>query len=84
LAARKRLYNWTLRKLVASQTTQGFTDLASFCEATRKRAIGNRVIEIMVHPGSLRSAEETVLLESGWEEELPFPVRLINYNELGE
>lgn len=84
LAARKRLYNWTLRKLVASQTTQGFTDLASFCEATRKRAIGNRVIEIMVHPGSLRSVEETVLLESGWEEELPFPVRLINYNELGE
>jgi hypothetical protein len=38
----------------------------------------------MVHPGSLRSVEETVLLESGWEEELPFPVRLINYNELGE
>lgn len=82
LLVEKRLYNWVLRNLVASQTTQGFTDLISFSAAARCYPIRHRTIEIMVHPGKLQLEEELALLESPWEETLPFPTRLISYNGL--
>jgi len=79
LRTKKRLYNWALH--MDSETTEGFTDLTSFWEAARTRTIRQRAIELMVHPGASASETETALLASPWEEDLPFPVRHLNYNQ---
>ena len=80
LRAKKRVYNWALR--AGSETTEGFTELMSFWSVAQRRQIGQRTVELMVHPGASYAAEETALLRSNWEEALPFPVQLVNYNEL--
>jgi predicted glycoside hydrolase/deacetylase ChbG (UPF0249 family) len=79
LRIKKRLYNWALH--MDSETTEGFTDLRSFWEVARTRTIRQRAIELMVHPGAPASETETALLASPWEEDLPFPVRHLNYNQ---
>lgn len=80
LRAKKSVYNRVLR--TGSETTEGFTELMSFWSVARRRQIGHRTVELMVHPGASYAGEETALLQSSWEDALPFPVRLVNYNEL--
>ena len=80
LRVKKSLYNWALQ--AGSETTEGFTDLSSFCEAARNRGIRQRTIELMVHPGARAAEQETALLSSAWEETMPFAVRHLNYNQL--
>lgn len=79
LRLKKNVYNWALQ--AGSETTEGFTDLSSFCEAARNRPIWQQTIELMVHPGAPGSEQETALLSSAWEEAMPFPVHHLNYNE---
>jgi glycosyltransferase involved in cell wall biosynthesis len=79
LRAKKLFYNWALR--ADSDTTEGFTDLSSFCDVAHRRTIPQRTIEIMVHPGAPGSETETALLRSPWEEALPFEVEHLNYDQ---
>ena len=79
LRAKKRLYNWALQ--AHSETTEGFTDLISFWDVARNRRIRQQTIEVMVHPGAVGSERESALLDSYWEEDLPFPVQHLNYNQ---
>lgn len=81
LRAQKRCYNWALGAS-GCLTTEGFTELSSFCQATVTRRIPQRLVELMVHPGHPDYAGETALLAAPWEDSLPFPIRLINYLEL--
>jgi len=83
LLIRKKLWNLALRKLVSTQTTDGFTELSTFME----KAVGGipskyRTIELMTHPGCPENNDETAILGGEWLKQLPFDVRLINYNEL--
>jgi predicted glycoside hydrolase/deacetylase ChbG (UPF0249 family) len=80
LRVKKVLYNRALR--LGGETTEGFTDLVSFCNAARKHRISHRTIELMVHPGAPKSAREAALLASDWEDTLPFPVQRLSYNDL--
>ena len=80
LRAKKSVYNRVLQ--AGSETTEGFAELTSFWDVARRRRIGYRTVELMVHPGAPYAGEETALLQSNWQDALPFPVRLINYNEL--
>jgi predicted glycoside hydrolase/deacetylase ChbG (UPF0249 family) len=80
LRAKKSVYNRVLQ--AGSETTEGFSEFVSFCSVARSRQIGERTVELMVHPGASNSEEETALLQSSWQDALPFSVRLINYNEL--
>src|SRR5260370_29442263 len=57
LRAKKLFYNWALR--TDSDTTEGFTDLSSFCDVAHRRSVRQRTIEIMVHPGAPASTTET-------------------------
>jgi predicted glycoside hydrolase/deacetylase ChbG (UPF0249 family) len=83
LLVKKALWNTALRWWGRTGTTRDMTSVAAFCAwADRGRRLGTRSIELMAHPGDPQFDFETARLYGGWHRELPFPVDLINYNEL--
>lgn len=85
LMAKKSVWNFALRNWVRTKTTDGFSDFSSFIRASRERPLGLGSLEVMVHPGAdneLGFQDEIEVLETSWEDELPFPVRLLSYHEL--
>src|SRR5579883_187999 len=80
LKIKKALYNRALR--AGSSTTEGFTEFVSFVSAARAGWMPHQTVELMVHPGAPGSEPETMLLQSKWEDALPFAVRHVNYNDL--
>jgi predicted glycoside hydrolase/deacetylase ChbG (UPF0249 family) len=82
LLLKKRAYNWALRSLYATHTTDTFTEFLTFhrADSIRKRSIG--AIELMVHPGAAAAAQETAVLESEWTEHGDLRIELISYAEL--
>lgn len=80
LYAKKCLYNFALRNLVRTVTTEGFSDLPAFIENAKSERISPRTYEIMVHPGA--SKEEDALLTSAWKSGLPYSIQMINYLQL--
>jgi predicted glycoside hydrolase/deacetylase ChbG (UPF0249 family) len=79
---KKRAYNWALKSVYQTRTTDAFTEFLTFyrADAARKRSIGR--IELMVHPGAAYAAEETSILESDWTARTEMPVQLISYAQL--
>jgi predicted glycoside hydrolase/deacetylase ChbG (UPF0249 family) len=79
---KKRAYNWALRSIGPTHTTEAFTEFLTYyhADAARKRSIGR--IELMVHPGAADAAEETAILESDWFARADLPVQLISYAQL--
>ncbi len=82
LLYRKAIWNFALRNLYRTKTTGGFTDFSTFVEVVQRHELPYATLELMVHPGNEKFANETALLSSWRPQDLPFPVRLINYNEL--
>ncbi len=79
---KKQLYNLMLSKVYKTITTSGFTDLISFWENANLNKMQHNTVEIMVHPGQIVDEGENELLSSSWNDELQFPIDLINYNQL--
>jgi predicted glycoside hydrolase/deacetylase ChbG (UPF0249 family) len=79
---KKRAYNWALKSMYRTRTTDAFTEFLTYyrADAARKRSTGR--IELMVHPGAASAAEETAILESDWIARTDLPVQLISYAEL--
>jgi len=82
LRVKKMLYNWALRNWYRTKTTDGFTDLRTFCGLSRTTALRLRTLEIMVHPGPPSYQEETELLRSSWMQDVPGVIQPINYHHL--
>jgi teichuronic acid biosynthesis glycosyltransferase TuaC len=80
LRVKKSIFNQVLK--TGSETTDGFTEMMSFWSVARNQRIRYGTVELMVHPGAPYAVEETALLQSKWEESLPFAVRLVSYNDL--
>jgi predicted glycoside hydrolase/deacetylase ChbG (UPF0249 family) len=82
LAWKKRAYNWALRSMYRTRTTEAFTEFLTYYHAdgARQRSIGP--IELMVHPGAASAAGETAILDSDWIARTDLPVRLISYAQL--
>jgi predicted glycoside hydrolase/deacetylase ChbG (UPF0249 family) len=78
----KRAYNWALRSIYPTQTTDAFTELLTYFRAVRARQRSIGRIELMVHPGAADTVEETAILDSDWIARLDFPARLISYAQL--
>ena len=82
---KKAAYNFLLRHYVKTATTGAFADFQTFYECATTSVLNNKMIEAMVHPGNIDyegSQEETDLLRTPWEDQLRFPIELINYNNL--
>jgi predicted glycoside hydrolase/deacetylase ChbG (UPF0249 family) len=81
LQSKKLVYNWILRNLYATRTTQGFTDLLSYKTNLARGPVSHRSVELMVHPGAAYAAEETAVLKSDWLAASGLGPGLIGYNE---
>jgi chitin disaccharide deacetylase len=79
---KKRAYNWALKSIYRTQTTDAFTEFLTYyhADAASRRSIGR--IELMAHPGAVYAAEETSILESDWIARHEGRVRLISYAQL--
>ena len=82
LAWKKRAFNWALRSVYRTQTTDAFTELGTYYRADAASRGSIQRIELMVHPGAAGAAEETAILESNWIVRADPAVRLISYAEL--
>lgn len=82
LRYKKMLWNLCLRKYYITKTTSGFTSFSTFLEVVKDMEFKCKIIEIMVHPGSVGHKEETDALQTSWINELPFAVQLINYDAI--
>jgi predicted glycoside hydrolase/deacetylase ChbG (UPF0249 family) len=82
LVLKKHAYNWALKSMYATCTTDAFTEFLTYyqADATRQRSIGR--IELMVHPGAAYAAEETAILDSDWTRRMGRPLQLISYAQL--
>ncbi|MFH1131689.1 MAG: ChbG/HpnK family deacetylase [Pseudomonadota bacterium] len=81
LMAKKALWNFALRKILNTQTTNYFGDLFSFVDQ-KEGFQPATTVEIMVHPGNSHYAEETALLHTNWWQKLPFEITPITYDQL--
>ena len=79
---KKRTYNWALKSIYRTRTTDAFTELITYYRADAGRKRSTARIELMVHPGAAAAAEETAILESDWIARTDPPVRLISYAQL--
>jgi predicted glycoside hydrolase/deacetylase ChbG (UPF0249 family) len=79
---KKRAYNWALKSIYATHTTDAFTEFLTYLRADAVRQRSMTRIELMVHPGAAYAAEETAILDSDWFVRLNPPARLISYAQL--
>lgn len=82
LLIKKIAFNFALRHYYRTNTTQGFTDFKTFIEHGVAGQLKHEIVEIMVHPGSAIYEDESEDLASPWQEQMKFPVRLINYRDI--
>lgn len=82
LYRKKQLYNWALRQIYRTYTTEAFTEMLSFYRESRRRPLFYRTIELMVHPGASYAVEETSVLKSDWLNNIGFPTEMIHYGQL--
>jgi predicted glycoside hydrolase/deacetylase ChbG (UPF0249 family) len=82
LLFKKRIYNFMLRNIYRTKTTDGLSDIFTFYTNGKLNKIGHKTVEIMTHPGTTGYDDETDFLRSSWQDDLAFGVNLINYNEL--
>jgi predicted glycoside hydrolase/deacetylase ChbG (UPF0249 family) len=75
------LHNLALRHVVASATPDGFTALRAFLRQPSLARPGE-VLELMVHPGHPLCVAENEQLAGDWLRHLPFPTKLVSYNDL--
>lgn len=75
-------WNFAVRHLMHSITTDGFTNFAMFYERLQAGFGWNGSIELMCHPGHADYQAETDLLCGPWKEQYARDARLISYNEL--
>jgi hypothetical protein len=82
LLLRKQAYNWALRSIYRTKTTDAFTEFLTYWRAgeMRKQSVG--VIELMVHPGARSADEEREVLESDWIRKAAPGARLLSYAQL--
>lgn len=82
LALSKRLWNYALRRILRTATTDYFTHLPWLLEqAPLRPELTGKDIEVMVHPGALDYADETRLLDLDLKELAP-QIELISYRGL--
>lgn len=82
LLLKKRAWNVLLRRYVPTRTAEAFTDFMTMQSEGFRETPPARVIELMVHPGSLEYADETALLEQEWWSRFAYGIRLISYREI--
>jgi predicted glycoside hydrolase/deacetylase ChbG (UPF0249 family) len=82
LYRKKQLFNWALRHIYRTYTTDVFTEMLSFYRESGRRIPQCGIAELMVHPGAPYAAEETAVVKSDWLRNPGFPLEMIHYGQL--
>jgi predicted glycoside hydrolase/deacetylase ChbG (UPF0249 family) len=82
LYLKKRIYNWGLRTIYRTGTTDAFTEFLSFQQVRHQRELTYRSIELMVHPGASYAAGELAMLKSNWFGDGGMTLEMIDYRQL--
>lgn len=83
LRLKKTLYNFMLRHYYRTKTTQGFSGFRLFYEYSKRKRMNFSSFEAVVHPGSdYYDPGEIEILQTAWQEDLRFPIRLISYHDI--
>jgi predicted glycoside hydrolase/deacetylase ChbG (UPF0249 family) len=77
---KKGAYNWALRHVYRTTTTDAFTEFLTFCDTAGRTRSHYKSVELMVHPGASYAARETEVLRSSWLAE--GGLQLIDYGRL--
>lgn len=75
-------WNLALTTIVPTQTTDAFTEFATFHERVVAGCPWTGTVELMCHPGSPLFADETRLLEGDWRGAVGRDVTMISYLDL--
>ena len=79
---KKWLWNFALRNCIATKTTNGFTNFATFLELAKMRILPYSTLELMLHPGWEEAETEIMALKTDWKQEISFKLEMINYFQL--
>jgi hypothetical protein len=79
---KKRAYNWALRWIYRTRTTDAFTEFLTYVNAGPVTRSSAGLVELMVHPGAPSTGEEAAALESDWIARAGFPLQMIPYTRL--
>ena len=82
LLIKKHFFNFALKNIVPTITTDYFSDLASFVKTEDFAVYEDKTIELMVHPGAKSFQAETDICYSDWWEDLNIEPEFISYNDL--
>jgi len=80
--AANEAWNLALRRFVQVRTTDQFAAFGTFHEQLCTGIALPGTIELMCHPGSVRFAEETALLQGDWRARMHKEAQLMSYNDL--
>ena len=83
LRAKKRAFNWALRHVYRTKTTDVFTELLTFHQMRHRRNLRCRSVELMTHPGAHDAGDELAVLRSDWLDESPARPQIVGYAQLG-
>jgi len=79
---KKRIWHWGLRHYYPTTTTAGFTSFDTFYERAIRGSLDHDLIEVEVHPGNDAYEHETQLLETDWQDRIPYSVSPISYDQI--
>lgn len=78
----KSAYNLAMRHYPPTRTTDEFGSFWNYISLDLTRDILPKSVELMTHPGHKGYAEETRMLDTEWQQNIPYSIELVNYNEL--
>lgn len=78
----KSAWNFGLRQVYRTRTTQGFSSFEEFFHRAVRGELRYSIYELMVHPGPKMYEEETELLRSDWERQVPYEIQKMNFHQL--
>ncbi|BCO07677.1 hypothetical protein GF1_00530 [Desulfolithobacter dissulfuricans] len=80
---KKKAFNFILKKIDNSLSTDLFTGFDTFYQIGKREMVGCNSVEVMVHlREDFQRWSDYKMLQSSWESDLVFPVKLISYNQI--
>jgi chitin disaccharide deacetylase len=78
----KAAYNFILRHYRRTITADEFGSFEDYLTFAKTGKFASKNVELMTHPGLKRTNGETTMLDTEWQQSIPYPIQLIDYHKL--
>ncbi len=78
----KTVYNLAIRRCHRTISTDEFGSFQDYLSLARSGKFSSESIELATHPGNEGYTKETAMLDKEWQQSIPYPIHLTNYNEI--